>query len=60
LIGGEMTCPIGQYALPNGGEGALNDYIEATYASIVPSYGPTQWDADGQEILLYYTKLDGA
>lgn len=34
-------------------------FIESTYASIVPPYGPQQWDADRQEALLYYTRLPG-
>ena len=33
------------------------DFVETHYTSIVLSYGPTQWDADRQEALLYYTRL---
>jgi hypothetical protein len=35
------------------------DLIESTYGSIMPIWGPTQWDADKQEALLYYTRLPG-
>jgi len=34
-------------------------FVESNYASIVADYGPTQWDADRQEALLYYTRLRG-
>jgi endoglucanase len=36
---------------------SYKDFVESHYASIVSSYGPTQWDADRQEALLYYTRL---
>jgi hypothetical protein len=32
-------------------------FIESNYTSIIASYGPTQWDTDRQEALLYYTRL---
>src|SRR5262249_8816612 len=32
---------------------------ESNYASIVPNWGPTLWDAGKQEALLYYTRLAG-
>jgi endoglucanase len=35
---------------------SYKDFVESHYASIVAN-GPTQWDADRQEILLYYTRL---
>ncbi|MBY0561311.1 glycoside hydrolase family 9 protein [Hyphomicrobium sp.] len=34
--------------------------VEANFASIVPEWGPSQWDAVGQEALLYYARLPGA
>ena len=36
---------------------SYKDFVESHYTSIVASYGPTQWDADRQEALLYYTRL---
>ena len=39
------------------GDASFRTYIEANYTSIVPSWGPTQWDADRQEALLYYSRL---
>ena len=33
------------------------DFVESNYTSIVSRDGPTQWDADRQEALLYYTRL---
>ena len=35
-------------------------FVEANFASVVPDWGPTQWDAVGQEALLYYARLPGA
>jgi hypothetical protein len=32
-------------------------FVESHYTSVVTSYRPTQWDADRQETLLYYTRL---
>ena len=39
------------------GDPSYKELIEAKYTSIVPSWGPTQWDTDKQEALLYYTRL---
>ena len=36
---------------------SYKDFVESHYTSIVPSYGPTQWETDRQEVLLYYTRL---
>ncbi len=36
---------------------SYKDFVESHYTSIVASYGPTQWDADRQEALLYYARL---
>jgi len=36
---------------------SYKDFVESHYTSIVSSDGPTQWDADKQEALLYYTRL---
>jgi hypothetical protein len=38
-------------------EVSYKDFVESNYTSMVKSYGPTQWDADRQEALLYYTRL---
>lgn len=35
-------------------------FVEANFASIVPDWGPSQWDAVGEEALLYYARLPGA
>jgi hypothetical protein len=40
-------------------DAAYMNVVETNYASIVPSWGPTQWDADRQEALLYYSRLPG-
>ncbi len=39
------------------GDPSYKEFIEANFTSIVPSWGPTQWDTDKQEALLYYTRL---
>jgi hypothetical protein len=41
------------------GEAAYKTFADANYASIVPSWGPSQWDADKQEAVLYYSHLSG-
>jgi len=41
------------------GDAIYKSFVESNYTSIVPSYGPTQWDTDRQEALLYYTRLQG-
>lgn len=33
--------------------------IESNYTSIIRSWGPTQWDTDKQEAMLYYSRLPG-
>jgi endoglucanase len=38
---------------------SYKSFVETNYTSIIPSYGPTQWDTDRQEALLYYTRLPG-
>jgi endoglucanase len=43
------------YELTN--DASYKDFVESHYTSIVASYGPTLWDADRQEVLLYYTRL---
>jgi endoglucanase len=35
------------------------NFIDANYNSIVPSWGPTLWDTDQQETLVYYSRLPG-
>jgi hypothetical protein len=39
------------------GDIRFKDFVESNYTSIVASNGPTQWDTDRQEALLYYTRL---
>lgn len=39
------------------GDGTFKRFVETNYASIIPGNGPTQFDADKQEALLYYTRL---
>src|SRR5262249_51776472 len=41
------------------GDAIYKSFVEANYASIVPSGGPTLWDSERQETLLYYTRLPG-
>ena len=42
------------------GEARFKAFVDANYNSLVPAWGPTQWDADAQEALLYYARLPGA
>jgi endoglucanase len=41
------------------GDASYKGFVESNYTSIIASYGygPTQWDTDRQEALLYYTRL---
>ena len=41
------------------GDAGYRSFVESNYTSIVPKYGPTQWDTHRQEALLYYTRLPG-
>jgi endoglucanase len=41
------------------GEASYKSFVESNYSSIVPGWGPTLWDADKQEAVLYYTRLPG-
>jgi hypothetical protein len=41
------------------GDAAYKTFADANYGSIVPSWGPSQWDADKQEAVLYYSRLNG-
>ena len=43
------------YELTN--DWSYKDFVESNYTSIVAADGRTQWDADRQEALLYYTRL---
>jgi hypothetical protein len=36
---------------------SYRDFVESNYTSIIAGDGPTQWDTDRQEALLYYTRL---
>ena len=48
------------YLYELGGEPGYKAFLEWNYLSIVPGHGPTQWDVDGQEVMLYYARLPGA
>src|SRR4029077_4395523 len=39
------------------GDASYKDLVESNYTAIIADHGPTQWDADRQEALLYYTRL---
>ena len=39
------------------GDPSYRGFVELNYTSIIASSGPTQWDTDKQEALLYYTRL---
>jgi hypothetical protein len=41
------------------GDTTYKGFVESKYTSIVPAWGPTQWDSERQELLLYYTRLPG-
>ena len=41
------------------GEARFKDFAEANYSSIVPNWGPDQWQTERQEALLYYAGLPG-
>lgn len=47
------------YLYEQTGEATYRDFVEANYGSIVPSWGPTQWDMEKQDVVLYYAKLGG-
>lgn len=42
------------------GEPGYNTFLKENFHSILPPYGPTQWDVEPQEMLLYYARLPGA
>ncbi|MBS0237591.1 MAG: glycoside hydrolase family 9 protein [Proteobacteria bacterium] len=42
------------------GEEEYAKFAEANFASIVPQWGPSQWDAVAQEALLHYARLPNA
>lgn len=48
------------YLYELGGEAGYKAFLEWNYQSIMPDHGPTQWDTEAQEILLYYARLPGA
>ncbi len=47
----------GIYLYELSGDSNYRGFIESNYTSIVSSWGPTQWDSDKQEALLYFTRL---
>lgn len=53
----KVEAAVHLYALS--GNASLRQFIEANIDAIVPNYGPTMWDVDGQDIRLYYTGLPG-
>lgn len=40
-----------------GSDPALKSYLETNFRSVIPPHGPTLWEIEGQEILLYYAGL---
>jgi len=42
------------------GEAEYGKFAEANFTSIVPQWGPSQWDAVAQEALLHYARLPNA
>ena len=48
------------YLYELGGEPGYKAFLESNYRSIMPAHGPTQWEAEAQEMLLYYARLPGA
>ncbi len=41
------------------GDAALKAMVETNVSAILPSHGPTLWEADTHEALLYYSRLPG-
>lgn len=41
------------------GDPSLKQFAEANFASMVPKYGPTLWEVDGQDAVLRFSKSDG-
>lgn len=48
------------YLYELGGEPGFKAFLEWNFNSILPDHGPTQWDAEAQEMLLYYARLPTA
>lgn len=48
------------YLYELGGEPGHETFLKDNVRSIFPPHGPTQWDVEAQEILLYYARLPGA
>ncbi|SFV33400.1 N-terminal ig-like domain of cellulase [Hyphomicrobium facile] len=42
------------------GDEEYGKFAEANFTSVVPQWGPSQWDAVGQEVLLHYARLPNA
>jgi endoglucanase len=47
------------YLYELGGEPGYKAFVESNYRLIVPPHGPTMWEIEAQEILLYYARLSG-
>ena len=47
------------YLYEETGDASYKSFVESNYMSIVANNGPTQWDANREEALLYYTRLLG-
>jgi endoglucanase len=45
------------YLYEQTGDASYKSFVESNYASILANCGPTQWDTDRQDALLYYTRL---
>jgi endoglucanase len=41
------------------GEPGYKAFLESNYRSIIPPHGPTLWEIEAQELLLYYARLQG-
>jgi hypothetical protein len=59
MLATRTNTPHGERA-PITGDAAYRTVVEANYVSIVPSYGPSEWDMEKQDAVLYYTRLNGA
>jgi endoglucanase len=48
------------YLFEQTGDTNYRDFVDANYGVLVPEWGPQQWHAAEQELLLYYSQLPGA
>ena len=47
------------YLYEHGNEPGYKSFLEWNYRSIMPPHGPTLWEIEAQELLLYYARLAG-